>query len=414
MRDLRALEHAGEGFRRLDGRGADQHGLPLGVGFLDFRDDGVELLAAGLEYLVVLVDADVRRVGRDRQHVEAVDVVELGGLGLGGASHAREFLIEAEIVLDGDGGEGLGFFLDGDVFLGFDGLVEAVRPAATGHFAAGVFIDDDDLVVLDHILDVLFKNAVGLEQLGDVMDLLGLEVHADLEGVLGRDFLFLGERAVGVNVGVEGAEVGQGEGFRISGGEEISAHFHEVRVVAFFIDDEIEFFFEFEEFLFLGILVEGEFGFFQQLAHFRVLHEAHELAVARLAELHFEEVAAGADGIAVFEQLLGLGGEVVAELGLLFHELLDERLVFVELVGRLGGRAGNDERGARLVDEDGVHFVDDGEVVAALDLLVLGGGHAVVAEVVEAELGVGAVGDVAGVFGAAFPGRHLVLDGADR
>ncbi len=51
--------------------------------------------------------------------------------------------------------------------------------------------------------------------------------------------------------------------------------------------------------------------------------------------------------------------------------------------------------------------------MAALDLFVLGGGHAVVAQVVEAELGVGAVGDVAGVFGAAFPRRHLVLDAAD-
>ena len=82
-------------------------------------------------------------------------------------------------------------------------------------------------------------------------------------------------------------------------------------------------------------------------------------------------------------------------------------------MGRLSGRAGNDQRGAGLVDEDRVHFVDDGEVVAALDLLVLGGGHAVIAEVVEAELGVGSVSNVAGVFGAAIPWWHLVLDRAD-
>ena len=51
--------------------------------------------------------------------------------------------------------------------------------------------------------------------------------------------------------------------------------------------------------------------------------------------------------------------------------------------------------------------------MAALDLFVAGGGHAVVAQVVEAELGVGAVGDVAGVGLAAFRWRHLVLDAAD-
>jgi hypothetical protein len=39
-----------------------EHRLALGVGFLDFRDHRVELLAAGLEDLVVLIDADVGRL----------------------------------------------------------------------------------------------------------------------------------------------------------------------------------------------------------------------------------------------------------------------------------------------------------------------------------------------------------------
>ena len=62
--------------------------------------------------------------------------------------------------------------------------------------------------------------------------------------------------------------------------------------------------------------------------------------------------------------------------------------------GGLVGRAGDDERGPGLVDQDGVHLVDDGEVVASLDHVVQAAGH-VVAQVVEAELGVGPVGDVA-------------------
>jgi hypothetical protein len=50
-------------------------------------------------------------------------------------------------------------------------------------------------------------------------------------------------------------------------------------------------------------------------------------------------------------------------------------------------RAGDDQRRARLVDEDRVDFVDDAELVVALDLVLLARGHAVVAQVVEAELG---------------------------
>ena len=62
-------------------------------------------------------------------------------------------------------------------------------------------------------------------------------------------------------------------------------------------------------------------------------------------------------------------------------------------LGRALARARDDERRPRLVDEDGVHLVDDAVVVAALHLLVEAEHH-VVAQVVEAELGVGAVGDV--------------------
>ena len=62
-------------------------------------------------------------------------------------------------------------------------------------------------------------------------------------------------------------------------------------------------------------------------------------------------------------------------------------------VGRGLGDAGDDQRRARLVDEDRVDLVHDAEVVAALDAVGQPHGH-VVAQVVEAELGVGAVGDV--------------------
>ena len=80
-------------------------------------------------------------------------------------------------------------------------------------------------------------------------------------------------------------------------------------------------------------------------------------------------------------QLLGQAGEGVVE------------------VGGLLGASGDDQRGPRLVDEDVVDLVDDREVVAALHALLERAGH-VVAQVVEAELRVGAVGDVAGVLGA--------------
>ncbi len=68
----------------------------------------------------------------------------------------------------------------------------------------------------------------------------------------------------------------------------------------------------------------------------------------------------------------------------------------------VGGRVrlpADDQRRAGLVDEDVVHLVDDGVIVAALRQAIQAGGH-VVAQVVEAELVIRAVGDV-GVVGFA-------------
>ncbi len=75
-------------------------------------------------------------------------------------------------------------------------------------------------------------------------------------------------------------------------------------------------------------------------------------------------------------------------------------------------RAGNDERGARFVDEDRVHFIDDGVIVRALHHLGALIFH-VVAQIVEAQLVVGAIGDVAGIGRAALIVVEAVLDNAD-
>ena len=75
-------------------------------------------------------------------------------------------------------------------------------------------------------------------------------------------------------------------------------------------------------------------------------------------------------------------------------------------------RTGNDQRRARLVDQDRIDLVDDRVIVTALHhrgALVL---H-VVAQIVEAELVVGGVGDVAGIGGAALLVGEAVHDDAD-
>ena len=84
----------------------------------------------------------------------------------------------------------------------------------------------------------------------------------------------------------------------------------------------------------------------------------------------------------------------------LFFEPRDDAVDAVVLVGGLLRRPGDNQRRARFVNQNRVHLIHDGEVVRALHAVALLELH-VVAQVVEPELVVGAVGDVGAVGGFA-------------
>ena len=103
------------------------------------------------------------------------------------------------------------------------------------------------------------------------------------------------------------------------------------------------------------------------------------------------------DGTPLVSKAKGRGAELfidrVVGLGL---EPRDNAIDDVVGVGRLLGSARDDQRRARLVDQDRIDLVDDREVMLALDVILQAELH-IVAQVVEAELVVLTVGDVAGV-----------------
>ena len=113
--------------------------------------------------------AEHRPVGRNHGDVQLVDLLELGRFRFGRSGHAGQLLVHAEVVLEGDGGERLVLALDLHAFLGFDGLMQTVAPAAAGHQASGEFVDDDDFVVLDHVVLIALEHHVRLQGLLDVM-----------------------------------------------------------------------------------------------------------------------------------------------------------------------------------------------------------------------------------------------------
>jgi hypothetical protein len=109
----------------------------------------------------------------------------------------ESFVVQAEEVLEGDGGERLVLARDGDALLGLDGLVQALVVAAAVHETARELVDDDDLAVLDDVVDVALHKAAGLHGLVDVVGerrVLGVGEVFNVEKLLGLLDALLRER----------------------------------------------------------------------------------------------------------------------------------------------------------------------------------------------------------------------------
>ena len=422
VRNAGVFEAAGKHFGGLDARGADEHRLSALVRLFDFLDGFGVFFAARLENHVVLVDADAGLVRRDGDDAEAVDVVKFSGFGFRRSRHSREFFVHAEIILNRDGGVSLRFLFDLHAFLRLDRLVQPVAPAATGHDAPGVFVDDHHLVVLDDVMDVLLEKRIGAQKLGNAVNVLARADEAVFRLLLELGALLGGKVFARVDGDEFRRNVGQDERVGIVRAQRVAAELRQVGLAALFVDGVIKLFLDLET----AFPVERVHHFrvegVELFAPFAVFHHLEELLVARRAELDLQEL----------DQPRLLGAQIVVARGALeqlprgFHERVAQaRLLLddfphagLELVERLSAvflhGTGNDQRRARLVDEDGVDFVDDAIVMVALHLLGDGRRHAVVAQIIEAELGSRAVSDVALVGFAALVRRHGILNAADR
>ena len=251
--------------------------------------------------------------------------MEFRRLGVRRTGHAGELGIQAEVILEGDRGEGLVLGLDGHTLLGLDRLVQPLGPAAARQGAAGELVDDDHLLVAHDVLDIAAVDGVRTQGSVEVMH------QHDVLGVI--QALALGQKAnlAQQHLGLLVALLG------------------EVDLLLLLVDGEVA-----------ALLIRERF-----LALLRLL--------ARLA-----------------------------------LELGDQAVDGVVQLGVVRRGTGDDQRGAGLVDQDGIHLIHDGEVERALHDLIQAEGH-VVAQVVEAQLVVGGVGDVAGIgiaLGAVVHARH--------
>ncbi len=309
MRHAALFEQGGDIFALFDGNRTHQHGLTLLMAADYLLYNGPVLAHVGLVDDIGIVKTDNGLVGGDLDNIQLVYGLKLLRLGGGGAGHAGELVIQAEIVLEGDGGKCFVLLLNVHMLLGLYGLMQTLGIAAAQHEAAGELIDDDDLPVLDNVVDIPLHDAVSLQSL----------------------IYMVAERGV--------FDIGQI--FKVEGA------------------------------LRLGDAAGGERGGLGLLVH-------HVICV-QIVALLFLVVDRRVDHLL---------------------EAADKIIRLPVEVGALVALTGDDERRPRLVYQDGVHLVHNGKAVPALNHALLIESH-VVPQIVKAHLVIGAVGNVAGISGAA-------------
>ena len=134
---------------------------------LDFISQRTELVFFSQINLVGMLDSLHLSVSRNGDHIKIVNFHELGRFGHRRACHARQFLVHLEDVLQRCSRKGLRFLFDRHAFFGFDGLVKPVAPLAAFHQSPSELVDDDNLPILDHIVDIQLVKKVPLQGIVD-------------------------------------------------------------------------------------------------------------------------------------------------------------------------------------------------------------------------------------------------------
>ena len=396
--DLAHGQHLAQHFGDFYGCGTHQDRASGLYQLFDFFDDCFIFLAFRLVNAVVHVFTGDGAVGGDHHYIQFVDVPEFACFRFGSTGHTREFVVHTEVILQRNGGECLCGGFHFYVFLGFDGLVQTVGIAAAFHDTACLLVHNLHLTVDHNVFVIFLEHGVSLQQLVDGVYTFGLD------GIVGHQFIFLGQallvRQTGFvfQFGKLCGDVGQyeeGRIFRVTG-DQVHTFICQVYTVQLFFDDEVQRVGSFVHTLVVLLHVDL-FG----LQHTcldtlftQIFNQCLVLGQCLVAAEQSKETFFLIFLVAGSNQALGIGKILGSQFLLCFHQTFYERTQLLEqLVLTFGDGTGNNQRSTGIVNQYGVHLIDDGIVVLALYEVFGADGH-IITQVVETEFVVRTEGDV--------------------
>ena len=401
MLDLTKRQHTTQELGDLYTRRTDQYRTTLVHHLHDLVNDRVVFLTLGAVDTVVHIVTRDRLVGRDHNDIQFVDIPELTCLGLSRTGHTGEFVIHTEIVLQRDRGKGLGSALDLYVLFRLHCLVQTIGPTTTFHNTACLLVHDLHLTAVDDIIDIFLEEGVGLEQLVYGMYALRLNAVVGQDIVLALLLFFGSQTCLTFQLRHFGAYVRQHEEVRVVGrtGEGIDTLVGQLDGLVLLVNNEIEL--VGRDMHVLLVLLEVELlGLLE--AHldtgFReVLNERLRFrhSFERTEERQFTFFA---HFLVLRPHLcLGLSEQLGRQGRLLAHKVRYAVFVLIEhLILTTRHRTGDNQRRTGIIDQDGVHLIDDREVMTTLNEIQRADRH-VITQVVKTELIVRTKGNIAGI-----------------
>ena len=115
-------------------------------------------------------------MGRYNNHIQLVDLPQFPGLRFGRSGHTGQFVVHPKEILQGHRRKGLGGRFNLHIFFGFDGLMQSIGIATAVQNTSCLFIHNFDLVLVNNVFNIPFKEAIRLEQLIDGMNPLGFDL----------------------------------------------------------------------------------------------------------------------------------------------------------------------------------------------------------------------------------------------
>ena len=157
MLDIFALEQLRQIFGAFHRGSTHQDGLAGSNVFGDVFHNRRELCFLRFVDAVGVIHTLVWFVRRDRNDVQFINRVQLGGFGLCSTGHTGDLVVQTEVVLQRNRRQGLVFVFDLDFFFCLDRLVHAFAEPATSQDTAGEAVDDHDFAFADNVVLVAHK-----------------------------------------------------------------------------------------------------------------------------------------------------------------------------------------------------------------------------------------------------------------